>query len=654
MQRSVYSKPHAQVSPEPHLATDLPDILALSSAEVQLPTLNMSSSELGDISLSGLINTIIAPEQADQVHHQIQNVVQVDPNTIQGQNQSITFHLQPMEPDQAGPVRDVRDNIQGFNNGGQQQWEQDIQSILEPKPQPDQKPFVRILEQPASHKLRFRYKCEGRGAGALQGERSNSDKKTFPKIQICGYKGPAVVVVSCVTHDGETSPKTHPHNLVSPASVGRDGCKKGVCTMNVNNEEMSVEFPHLGIQCVRKKDIAEALKLRQEIRVDPYRQGFGHVDSPNSIDLNAVKLCFQVFLENPSAPGKYTVILDPVCSKPIFDAKAKKELQIMDMSDNTAPAEGGKKIIILCEKVSKEDIKVRFYDYNGWEEWADFTSADVHKQYAISFKVPRYQNINIPEPVKVCVELVKPSDDTRSEEEEFFFTPVNDQRIKSPLVETKMEVTSNFVHNGGGFVTEVKNELSDASAWKQMTSQAGPMTIKTRVDPYSKVVLSDAGLGLGGLDYGQVPISGGYEYNIPVTNTILSSSPYTMSQSSPDSQALADLNISSPGQSYQPEVSNSDLVKFLGPEATQDDEMQNLSDKLDEFSLGHGAPLNISPVTVSNNRVGGKRSSREAENDSASILIPRQMERQQSSITTPNVSSNLSEILQNCKQINDL
>ena len=52
----------------------LPDILALSSAEVQLPTLNMSSSELGDISLSGLINTIIAPEQADQVHNQMQNV----------------------------------------------------------------------------------------------------------------------------------------------------------------------------------------------------------------------------------------------------------------------------------------------------------------------------------------------------------------------------------------------------------------------------------------------------------------------------------------------------------------------------------------------------------------------------------------------------
>merc|ERR1711874_429215 len=633
------------------LEAQLPDILAISSAEVTLPTLNMNSSELNELSLSGIINTIgISPDAAMQV-------VQVDSNTIQGQNQPITFHLQAME-EQLGPVRDVRDNIQGFAQAGTNTANpayQEFQNLLSNKVTPvEQKPFVRILEQPASHKLRFRYKCEGRGAGALQGERSSPDKKTFPKIQIVGYKGPAVVVVSCVTHDAEV-PKTHPHNLVSPASVGRDGCKKGVCTMNVNNEEMSVEFPHLGIQCVRRRDIADALKQRQEIRVDPFRQGFGHVDSPNSIDLNAVKLCFQVFLENPKTPGKYTVILDPVCSKPIFDAKAKKELQIMDMSDNTAPADGGKKVIILCEKVSKEDIKVRFYDFNGWEEWADFGAADVHKQYAISFKVPRYQNIDIAEPVKVCVELVKPSDDTRSEEEEFFFTPVNEQVCKPPQMEAKMEVTPKFVHNGGGFVTEVKNELSEGGgAWKQMTSQAGPMTVKARLDPYSKVVLSEAGLGLSGLEYGQVPISGGYEYNIPVSNTVLSSSPYTMSQSSPDSQALADLNISSPGQSYQPEVSHSDLVKILGQEAAQDDEMQNLSDKLDEFSLGHGAPLNISPVPVNTSRVGGKRTSKEAENDSASILIPRQMERQQSSITTPNVSSNLSEILQNCKQINDL
>ena len=110
--------------------------------------------------------------------------------------------------------------------------------------------------------------------------------------------------------------------------VGRDGCKKGVCTVNVNSDDMTVEFPHLGIQCVRKKDIAEALKQTQEIRVDPYRQGFGHADNSGCIDLNAVKLFFQVlvfilplitssiypqvFLEKPNTSGKYNVILSPV------------------------------------------------------------------------------------------------------------------------------------------------------------------------------------------------------------------------------------------------------------------------------------------------------------------------------------------------------
>ena len=68
----------------------------------------MNSSELNELSLSGIINTIgITPDPALQV-------VQVDSNTIQGQNQPITFHLQAME-EQMGPVRDVRDNIQGFS-----------------------------------------------------------------------------------------------------------------------------------------------------------------------------------------------------------------------------------------------------------------------------------------------------------------------------------------------------------------------------------------------------------------------------------------------------------------------------------------------------------------------------------------------------------
>jgi len=59
------------------------------------------------------------------------------------------------------------------------------------------------------------------------------------------------------------------------------------------NEDMTVEFQHLGIQCVRKKDIGDALKQREQIRVDPFCQGFDHMKNPQAVDINAVRLCFQ-------------------------------------------------------------------------------------------------------------------------------------------------------------------------------------------------------------------------------------------------------------------------------------------------------------------------------------------------------------------------
>lgn len=60
--------------------------------------------------------------------------------------------------------------------------------------------------------------------------------------------------------------RPHPHNL-----VGKEGCKKGVCTLEINPETMRAVFSNLGIQCVKKKDIEAALKAREEIRVDPFK-----------------------------------------------------------------------------------------------------------------------------------------------------------------------------------------------------------------------------------------------------------------------------------------------------------------------------------------------------------------------------------------------
>ena len=46
------------------------------------------------------------------------------------------------------------------------------------------KPTVKILEQPASKALRFRYECEGRLAGSIPGVHSTADNKTYPTIKV--------------------------------------------------------------------------------------------------------------------------------------------------------------------------------------------------------------------------------------------------------------------------------------------------------------------------------------------------------------------------------------------------------------------------------------------------------------------------------------
>lgn len=78
-------------------------------------------------------------------------------------------------------------------------------------------------------------------------------------ILLSVYDKPLLKCFSC-------RPRPHPHNL-----VGREGCKKGVCTLEINTDDMRMVFSNLGIQCVKKRDIEEALRVREEIRVDPFR-----------------------------------------------------------------------------------------------------------------------------------------------------------------------------------------------------------------------------------------------------------------------------------------------------------------------------------------------------------------------------------------------
>lgn len=77
----------------------------------------------------------------------------------------------------------------------------------------------------------------------------------------------------------------------------------------------------------------------------------------------------------------------------------------------------------------KEDIKIHFYEVKDnqvvWEGIGYFQPWQVHKQAAIYFKPPPYRNLDITEPVKVAIQLRRPSDVAMSESLPFEYLPLD-------------------------------------------------------------------------------------------------------------------------------------------------------------------------------------------------------------------------------------
>lgn len=103
------------------------------------------------------------------------------------------------------------------------------------------------------------------------------------------------------------------------------------------------------------------------------------------------------------------------------------ELIITKLSHCSAPCFGGKEVILLCDRVTKDDIQIRFWEEtNGqvtWEGFGDFQPSDVHKQVAICFRTPRYCDTNIVQPVHIQLQLRRPSDGQTSEPRPFQMLP---------------------------------------------------------------------------------------------------------------------------------------------------------------------------------------------------------------------------------------
>ncbi|KAK7488995.1 hypothetical protein BaRGS_00019799 [Batillaria attramentaria] len=117
------------------------------------------------------------------------------------------------------------------------------------------------------------------------------------------------------------------------------------------------------------------------------------------------------------------------------------ELIIRSVNKRLGTARGGDEVFLLCEKVDKDDIEVRlFEEENGevvWESYGEFRRSDIHRKYAIVFKTPKYKDENITKPVRVNLQLVRPSDGETSDPVLFTYMPVvSGQPIKDLVIRT--------------------------------------------------------------------------------------------------------------------------------------------------------------------------------------------------------------------------
>ncbi|XP_070186600.1 nuclear factor NF-kappa-B p100 subunit-like [Littorina saxatilis] len=333
----------------------------------------------------------------------------------------------------------------------------------------NQQPRVVIVEQPQQRGFRFRYECEGPSHGGLQGEKTERGRKTYPSIRIENYSGPAHIEVSLVTD--EDKPKVHAHKL-----VGKN-CNGGVCKIEMNSTASDISFPNLCILHVTRKKAAEVLanRLLEQIKLNKRMVG-GLTNEPTTtaeenleakkeaqelsrnMSLNVVRLQFQVFLTGSN--GQFLKMLNTVISQPIYDSKSPgaSALKICRMDKYGGCCTGNEEVFLLCEKVQKEDIAVRFVEHNEdgsikWESYGNFSPLDVHRQYAIVFKTPAYYNPNIDKAVNVMIMLQRKSDVEVSEAKAFTYYPQNKDKDNIARKKRKtlpLDNTFNYYGGDGG------------------------------------------------------------------------------------------------------------------------------------------------------------------------------------------------------------
>lgn len=280
-----------------------------------------------------------------------------------------------------------------------------------------------IVEQPMKE-TRYRYKSESGSHGPLIGESSTPQRKTYPAVRLENYDTglPHRIKASLWLADKE---EPHVHRITMK---GRD--EEDCCYVTVREDGRAM-FPSMSIVFQQKKTVADILYKRK-------RENCGGQPSPDDarrllneakkeaaeMNLNLVRIQF-------TAECCQDGVWKPVCyaySNPIANSKAGK-LKISKVNRTSGSCSGGDEVWILCEKINKKDIQIKFFEEDEetrrrtWEALATFAESDVHYQVAIIFRTPSYRDPHLQHEAKVKFQLLRKSDNEFSEPVEFTYLP---------------------------------------------------------------------------------------------------------------------------------------------------------------------------------------------------------------------------------------
>ncbi|KAF4522869.1 hypothetical protein B566_EDAN012804 [Ephemera danica] len=301
-------------------------------------------------------------------------------------------------------------------------------------------PYLEITEQPQD-KFRYRYVSELHGThGCIMGKNKSKIKKTFPAVRLMNYNKEAFVRCTIYTQDHKLP---HPHVLVQKLKCGDKYEPHDVKVSKTSGYE--VVFMSIGILQTARKNLVDVLVEKIMDRTKENQGRAARVSKKlksdivqrvqketKSINLNGVCLCFEAFTKDDK--GAIQLLCNPVFSDPVYNMKSAQtnELKICRMDRFYGSCKG-------------DNIKIRFFetddeDNDVWQAYGIFSELDVHHQFAIAFKTPPYKPYEtLMENKKVFLELLRPSDNLRSDPQPFTYKPLECniyRSLKRPRMET--------------------------------------------------------------------------------------------------------------------------------------------------------------------------------------------------------------------------